>query len=142
MITLKSLVILIFTTNLCLADNLESLKYFRQSIEEIQAGFAFAKKITKMQGSVGTISKEQRDKIINYSKKALEYSNKVLDKDLNKIDKSLFYKTLAKNYENLFREGLRLHILGIEKGDPLIGIKANRLVNKWGAYYRKKFNLN
>ena len=35
------------------------------------------------QGATGTLSKEQVNKIIYHSKKALEYSNKVLDEDLN-----------------------------------------------------------
>ena len=134
---IKSIFILLITTNLCLAADLDSLKYFRKSIEEIQAGFTYAEKITEAQGATGTLSKEQVNKIIYHSKKALEYSNKVLDEDLNKLDRSLFYKTLAKKYENLFREGVRLHILGWEEGDPIKGLKANNLLNDWGKYYRK-----
>ena len=134
---IKSIFILLITTNLCLAADLDSLKYFRKSIEEIQAGFTYAEKITEAQGATGTLSKEQVNKIIYHSKKALEYSNKVLDEYLNKLDRSLFYKTLAKKYENLFREGLRLHISGWEEGDPIKGLEANKLLNEWGKYYRK-----
>jgi hypothetical protein len=134
---LKSIIILLITTNFCIAADLDSLKYFGKSIEEIQTGIAYADKISETQGSIGTLSKEQVDKIIYHSKKALEYSNKVLDKDLNKLDRSLFYKTLADKYENLFRKGLRLHILGWEEGDPIKGLEANKLLNEWGKYYRK-----
>ena len=53
------------------------------------------------------------------------------------MDPSLFFKSLSKNYEKLFRSGLRLYIEGWEKGDPIIGTKANKLLNEWGNYYKK-----
>ena len=140
----KSILILLITTNFCLAADLDSLKYFRKSIEEIQAGFAYADRIASLQGTTGTFSQEQVNKIVGYAKKSLEYSNKVLDDDLDKMDRSLFYKTLADKYENLFRKGLRLYIEGWEEGDPLKGIEANKLLYDWGTYYRKlrkKFGL-
>ena len=134
---LKSIIILLITTNFCIAADLDSLKYFRKSIEEIQAGFAYADRIASLQGTIGTFSQEQVNKIVGYAKKSLEYSNKVLDDDLDKLDRSLFYKTLADKYENLFRKGLRLYIEGWQEGDPLKGIEANKLLNDWGTYYRK-----
>ena len=134
---LKSIIILLITTNFCIAADLDSLKYFRKSIEEIQAGFAYADRIASLQGTTGTFSQEQVNKIVGYAKKSLEYSNKVLDDDLDKLDRSLFYKTLADKYENLFRKGLRLYIEGWQEGDPLKGIEANKLLNDWGTYYRK-----
>jgi len=67
----------------------------------------------------------------------LEYSNKVLDEDLDKLDRSLFYKTLADKYEKLFREGLRLYISSWEEADPIKGLEAHKLLDKWAKYYRK-----
>ena len=133
----KSILILLLTTNFCLAVDSDSLNYFRKSIEEVQAGLAYAEKISEVQDTTFTISEEQVNKIIYHSKKALEYSNKVLDEDLNKLDRSLFYKTVAKKYENLFREGLRLHISAWEEGDTVKGVKANKLLNNWAKYYNK-----
>ena len=75
--------------------------------------------------------------MINHFKKALEYSYKVTNDDLEKLDNSLFYKTLPDKYENLFRKGLRLYIEAWEEGDPLKGIEANKLLYDWGTYYKK-----
>ena len=61
----------------------------------------------------------------------------VKNDDLDWMDPSLFFKSLSKNYENLFREVLRLKIEAWNEGDPVIGLKANRLLNEWGSYYRK-----
>ena len=134
---IKSIFLLLITTNLCLAADLDSLKYFRKSIEEIQANFTYLEEISNTQGASGTLSQEQVNKVVSFAKRSLQYSNKVLDEDLDKLDRSLFYKTLADKYESLFREGLRLYISAWEEGDPIKGLKSNDLLNKWGKYYKK-----
>ena len=75
----KSILILLITTNFCLAADLDSLKYFRKSIEEIQAGFAYADGIASLQGTTGTFSQEQVNKVIEIMENAvtLEIPNKV-----------------------------------------------------------------
>ena len=97
----------------------------------------YLEEISNAQGTSGTLSQEQVNKVVSFAKRSLQYSNKVLDEDLDKLDRSLFYKTLADKYESLFREGLRLYISAWEEGDPIKGLKANNLLNKWGKYYRK-----
>ena len=116
-----------------------SLEYFRLSIEEIQMGLSFEENISQTRGVKGTftLTRSEVRKIINHTKKSLEYSKLVKDDDLDWMDPSLFFKSLSKNYENLFREGLRLKIEAWNEGDPVIGLKANRLLNEWGSYYRK-----
>ena len=118
-------------------DDRSSLEYFRLSIEEIQKGFTFADKISKSRGSSGTLTKSEVRKIINHAKKSLEYSKLVKDDDLDWMDPSLIFKSLSNNYENLFREGLKLYIEAWSDGDPIKGLKANKLLNDWGSYYRK-----
>jgi hypothetical protein len=113
-----------------------SLEYFRLSIEEIQKGFSFEESISKSRGTF-TLNRSEVRKIINHTKKSLEYSKLVKDDDLDWMDPSLFFKSLSKNYENLFREGLRLKIEAWNEGDPVIGLKSMRLLNEWGSYYRK-----
>ena len=113
-----------------------SLEYFRLSIEEIQKGFSFEEGISKSRGTF-TLNRSEVRKIINHTKKSLEYSKLVKDDDLDWMDPSLFFKSLSKNYENLFREGLRLKIEAWNEGDPVIGLKSMRLLNEWGSYYRK-----
>ena len=113
-----------------------SLEYFRLSIEEIQKGFSFEESISKSRGTF-TLNRSEVRKIINHTKKSLEYSKLVKDDDLDWMDQSLFFKSLSKNYENLFREGLRLKIEAWNEGDPVIGLKSMRLLNEWGSYYRK-----
>ena len=113
-----------------------SLEYFRLSIEEIQKGFSFEESISKSRGTF-TLNRSEVRKIINHTKKSLEYSKLVKDDDLDWMDPSLFFKSLSKNYENLFREGLRLKIEAWNEGDPVIGLKSNKLLNEWGSYYRK-----
>ena len=114
-----------------------SLEYFRLSIVEIQKGLSFEESISKSRGATGTLTRSEVRKIIKHTKKSLEYSKFVKDDDLDWMDPSLFFKSLSKNYENLFREGLRLKIEAWNEGDPVIGLKANRLLNEWGSYYRK-----
>ena len=116
-----------------------SLEYFRLSIEEIQMGLSFEENISQNRGVKGTftLTRSEVRKIINHTKKSLEYSKLVKDDDLDWMDPSLFFKSLSKNYENLFREGLRLKIEAWNEGDLAIGLKANRLLNEWGSYYRK-----
>ena len=126
---------MIFTQ--ALSADRSSLEYFRLSIEEIQKGLTFADKITQTRGTSGTLTKSEVRKIINHAKKSLEYSKFVKDDDLDWMDPSLFFKSLSKNYENLFREGLRLYIEAWNEGDPIKGLEANKLINKWGSYYRK-----
>ena len=114
-----------------------SLEYFRLSIEEVQKGLNFEENISQTRGAKGTVTRSEVRKIINHTKKSLEYSKLVKDDDLDWMDPSLFFKSLSKNYENLFREGLRLKIEAWNGGDPVIGLKANKLINEWGSYYRK-----
>jgi len=116
-----------------------SLEYFRLSIEEIQMGLSFEENISQTRGAKGTftLTRSEVRKIINHTKKSLEYSKLVKDDDLDWMDPSLFFKSLSKNYENLFREGLRLKIEAWNEGDPVIGLKSNKLLNEWGSYYRK-----
>ena len=114
-----------------------SLEYFRLSIEEIQKGLSFEESISQSRGATGTLTRSEVRKIIKHTKKSLEYSKFVKDDDLDWMDPSLFFKSLSKNYENLFREGLRLKIKAWNEGDLAIGLKANRLINEWGSYYRK-----
>ena len=114
-----------------------SLEYFKLSIEEIQMGLTFAENITQSRGTSGTLTRSEVSKIINHAKKSLEYSKLVKKDDLDWMDPSLFFKSLSKNYENLFREGLKLYIEAWDEGDPVISLKANRLINDWGKYYIK-----
>jgi hypothetical protein len=116
-----------------------SLEYFRLSIEEIQMGLSFEENISQTRGAKGTftLTRSEVRKIINHTTKSLEYSKLVKDDDLDWMDPSLFFKSLSKNYENLFREGLRLKIEAWNEGDPVIGLKSNKLLNEWGSYYRK-----
>jgi len=124
---------LLFSAEL-LADDIRSLEYFAKSINEIQARFKYEEQFTKTKG---TLTEEQFNKILNYTEEALYYSTKVYNKDLDKLDPALFNKTLAKNYENLFREGLRLSIYSMKNNDIASGLKSMRLINEWGKYYRK-----
>lgn len=126
-------IFLLFSAEL-LADDMKSLEYFAKSINEIQARFKYEEQFTKTKG---TLTEEQFNKILNYTEEALYYSTKVHDKDLDKLDPALFNKTLAKNYENLFREGLRLSIYSMKNNDIASGLKSMRLINEWGKYYRK-----
>ena len=124
---------LLFSAEL-LADDMKSLEYFAKSINEIQARFKYEEQFTKTKG---TLTEKQFNKILKYTEEALYYSTKVHDKDLDKLDPALFNKTLAKNYENLFREGLRLSIYSMKNNDIALGLKSMRLINEWGKYYRK-----
>ena len=126
----------LITTQVLSADR-SSLKYFRLSIVEIQKGLIFEESISQSGGAKGTLTRSEVRKIINHSKKSLEYSKLVKNDDLDWMDPSLFFKSLSKNYENLFREGLRLKIEAWNEGDPAKGLKANRLLNEWGSYYKK-----
>ena len=128
--------IFMFVTQAFSADR-SSLKYFRLSIEEIQKGLTFADNIVQSRGAIGNLTKSEVRKIINHAKKSLEYSKLVKEDDLDWMDPSLFFKSLSKNYENLFREGLKLYIQAWNEGDPVKGLKANKLINEWGSYYRK-----
>ena len=125
-----------FFTQVFSADR-SSLEYFRLSIEEIQRGLTFADKIVQSRGASGALTKSEVRKIVNHAKKSLEYSKLVKDDDLDWMDPSLLFKSLSKNYENLFREGLKLYIEAWNEGDPIKGLKANKLINEWGSYYRK-----
>ncbi len=102
-------------------------------------GLSFEENISQTRGAKGTftLTRSEVRKIINHTKKSLEYSKLVKDGDLDWMDPSLFFKSLSKNYENLFREGLRLKIEAWNEGDPVIGLKSNKLLNEWGSYYRK-----
>ena len=131
-----SLIFFIITTQVFSADR-NSLEYFRLSIEEFQKGLAFADNISKSRGTTGTLSRSEVNKIINHAKKSLEYSKLVKNDDLDWMDPSLIFKSLSKNYENLFRKGLKLYIEAWNEGDPIKGIKANEMINEWGTYYRK-----
>ena len=116
-----------------------SLKYFADSINYIQKSFSIPKG-HKKKPSVQTMTKSDVEKKIYYAEKALEASKKVSLKELDdKMDKSLFYKTLSKNYVELFQKGTILYIEALKNGDTDKGLKANELLNKWGKYYRKKF---
>ena len=126
----------LITTQVLSADR-SSLEYFRLSILEIQKGLSFEDSISQSRGAKGTLTRSEVRKIINHSKKSLEYSKLVKNDDLDWMDPSLFFKSLSKNYENLFREGLRLKIEAWNEGDPAKGLKANRLLNEWGSYYKK-----
>ena len=53
---IKSIFILLITTNLCLAADLDSLKYFRKSIEEIQANFTYLEEISNSDVAILNIS--------------------------------------------------------------------------------------
>jgi hypothetical protein len=131
-----TVIFFLITTQVLSADR-SSLKYFRLSIVEIQKGLIFEESISQSGGAKGTLTRSEVRKIINHSKKSLEYSKLVKNDDLDWMDPSLFFKSLSKNYENLFREGLRLKIEAWNEGDPVIGLKANRLLNEWGSYYKK-----
>ena len=67
----------------------------------------------------------------------LKFSKLVKNDDLDWLDPSLLIKSLSKNYENLFRKGLIIYIEAWENGDPAKGVEANKLLNKWGKYYKK-----
>ena len=127
--------VLLLTTG-SLAADLKSLEYFAKSMYEIQARFNYEEKIIKKKG-VQVVTDEQMNQLLSYTKNSLYYSNKVLNKDLDKADPALFNKTLAKNYEILFRQGLRLSIVSMESNDLKKGLKSQKLLNKWGKYYRK-----
>ena len=60
-----SLIIFFLTTTSVFSDDRSSLKYFRASIDEIQTLFTYAENVTKTQGSSGTITNTQVQKIIN-----------------------------------------------------------------------------
>tara|TARA_B100000795_G_C22796967_1_gene439851 strand:- start:94 stop:528 length:435 start_codon:yes stop_codon:yes gene_type:complete len=132
-----SLIIFFLTTTSVFSDDRSSLKYFRASIDEIQTLFTYAENVTKTQGSSGTITNTQVQKIINHAKKSFEFSKLVKNDDLDWLDPSLLIKSLSKNYENLFRKGLIIYIEAWENGDPAKGVEANKLLNKWGKYYKK-----
>jgi len=132
-----ALLFFIFTTSSVISADRSSLDYFRLSIEEIQKSFTVGDNIVLEQGAIGSLTQSQVNTIVNHAKKSLKYSKLVKDDDLDWMDPSLFFKSLSKNYEKLFRSGLRLYIESWEKGDPIIGIKANKLLNEWGNYYKK-----
>ena len=92
--------------------------------------------------TIGVLSIEDTNKLINHFKKALEYSYKVTNDDLEKLDNSLFYKTLPDKYENLFRGAVKLYIEAWEGGGPIKGMEAVQLFRKWDKYFRKKFNVD
>ena len=48
-----------------------------------------------------------------------DYTYPDKEDDLDWMDPSLFFKSLSKNYENLFREGLKLYIQAWNEGDPV-----------------------
>ena len=126
------LVILILP-NLSLAD---SFDYFRKSNEEIIKGIDLEHKISESSGeAVKTISETDRLQLIYHAKKALEYSYKVKNEDLDKMDRSLIFKSLAKNYEKFFRNGLKLYIEAWENGDTKKALEAHVLLKKWSKYY-------
>ena len=131
-----ALVFLVYTTHGFSADR-SSLDYFRLSIEEIQKGFRYEEYISSNQGPVASISIDDVNILIKHAKKSLEYSELVKNDDLDLMDPSLIFKSLSKNYENLFREGLRLYIEAWTDGDPKKGLKANQLLDDWGTYYKK-----
>ncbi len=131
-----SLIFFIFSTQV-FADYENSIKNFKLSIEEIQQGLSFANSISETRGATGTLDRSEMSKIVNHAKKALEYSKLVKEEDLDKLDPSLFFKSLSKNYENLFRKGLMVYIEAWNEGDIAKGLKANRLLNDWGDYYNK-----
>ena len=128
-------VVVLIWPNLCFAD---SHQYFKESIREMQKGF----NVVPKGNTIGILSIEDTNKMINHFKKALEYSYKVTDEDLKKLDNSLFYKTLPDKYENLFRSAVKLYIEAWEGGGPMKGMEAVQLFRKWDKYFRKKFNVD
>lgn len=131
-----ALIFLTFTTQVFSADR-SSLDYFRLSIEEIQKGFKYEEYISKSRTSDSSISANEVSTLIKHAKKSLKYSKLVKNDDLDWMDPSLIFKSLSKNYENLFREGLRLYIEAWTEGNPTKGLKANQLLDDWGTYYIK-----
>lgn len=131
-----ALIFFVFTTQVFSADR-SSLNYFRLSIEEIQKGFRFEEYISASRSAGASISNDEVNTLIKHAKKSLDYSKLVKNDDLDWMDPSLIFKSLSKNYENLFREGLRLYIEAWTEGDPIKGLKANQLLDDWGTYYKK-----
>ena len=131
------LLFFLFTTTSVISADRSSLDYFRLSIEEIQKSFSIGNDIALEQGAVVTLTQSQVNQIVYHAKKSLRYSKFVKDDDLDWMDPSLIFKSLSKNYEKLFRSGLRFYIESWEKGDLVIGIRANKLLNEWGDYYKK-----
>ena len=131
---IKTLILFFILNTELIAADIKSLEYFGKSINEIQARFKYEEQFSK---SKGTLTEAQFNKILAHTEKALSYSARVHDKDLDKLDPALFNKTLAKNYENLFRKGLRHSIFSMKNSDVASGLKGMRLMNEWGKYYRK-----